>query len=90
VLWEKLYEIADYNKKWFFSAEFHNMVVEEYQHNLNKAIGIMNQNRTGMWYKQLGEIASLHPEMGKYYNNVKPGRSQQDIDDYNKWLKQNP
>ena len=88
VLWEKLREIADYNKKWFFSSNFHDMVVEEYRHNLNEAIDIMNQHRTGMWYKKLGEIASLNPEMGKYYNNVKPGRSQQDIDDYNKWLNQ--
>lgn len=88
VLWEKLREIADYNKKWFFSSNFHDMVVTEYQHNLNAAIDIMNQHRTGMWYKKLGEIANLHPTMGKYYNNVRPGRSQQDIDDYNKWLNQ--
>jgi hypothetical protein len=89
LLWEKLYEIADYNKKWFFSSNFHDMVVDEYQHNLNQAIDIMNQNRTGMWYKKLGEIASLNPEMGKYYNNVKPGRTQQDIDDFYKWINQN-
>jgi hypothetical protein len=89
LLWKKLYEIADYNKKWFFSSNFHDMVVDEYQHNLNQAIDIMNQNRTGMWYKKLGEIASLNPEMGKYYNNVKPGRTQQDIDDFYKWINQN-
>ena len=88
VLWEKLYEIADYNKKWFFSSEFHGMIVTEYQHNLNEAIDIMNQNRTGMWYKRLGEIASLHPEIEKYYNKAKPGRTQQDIDDYYKWINQ--
>jgi hypothetical protein len=64
------------------------MIVEEYQHNLNKAIDIMNQNRTGMWYKQLGELASLHPEIEKYYNKAKPGRTQQDIDDYYKWINQ--
>jgi hypothetical protein len=90
LLWEKLYEIADYNKKWFFSSSFHDMVVEEYQHNFHEAIDTMNQNRTGMWYKQLGEIASLNPEMGKYYNNVKPGRTQQDIDNFYKWINQNP
>ena len=89
LLWEKLYEIADYNKKWFFSSSFHNMVVEEYQHNLHEAIDTMNRNRTGMWYKRLGEIASLNPKMGKYHNNPKPGRTQQDIDDYYKWINQN-
>jgi hypothetical protein len=90
LLWEKLYEIADYNKKWFFSSSFHDIVVEEYQHNFHEAIDTMNQNRTGMWYKRLGEIASLNPEMGKYYNNVKPGRTQQDIDNFYKWINQNP
>ena len=89
LLWEKLYEIADYNKKWFFSSNFHDMVVAEYQHNFNQAIATMNQHRTGMWYKKLGEIASLNPEMGKYYNNVKPGRTQQDIDNFYKWINQN-
>ena len=86
VLWEKLYEIASHNKKWFFSSQFHDMVVKEYQHNLHDAIDIMNQHRTGTYYKKLGEIASLNAEMGKYYNSVKPGRTQQDIDDFYKWI----
>lgn len=87
-LWEKLYEIARYNKKWFFSSTFHEMIVEEYKYNLNRALDTMDQHRTGLWYKRLGEIASLHPEMGKYYNNPKPGRTQKDLDDFYAWINQ--
>ena len=84
----KLYEIAKYNKQRFFSLQFHDMIVDEYKTNLAGAIKTMNQHRTGAWYKELGKISDLHPEMGKYYNKPKPGRSQQDIDDFYAWINQ--
>jgi hypothetical protein len=37
-LWAALYEIAEYNKKLFFSDDFHNHVVNEYKDNLTSAI----------------------------------------------------
>lgn len=49
-LWNKLYEIALYNKKHFFSSELHNQVVSEYKTNLAAGIEKSQQNLTGKWW----------------------------------------
>ena len=35
--WRPLYEIAEYNSRWFFSNEFYNMIISELKNNLDDA-----------------------------------------------------
>jgi type IV secretory pathway VirD2 relaxase len=48
----KLKEIADYNRRWFFSDEFHNVVAHELQVNLNAAC-VEIKNHIGSNYRKI-------------------------------------
>jgi hypothetical protein len=52
-LWSKLYEIAKYNKELFFSDTWHNSIFEEFVDNINQALGVMWQHRTGKYWLDL-------------------------------------
>jgi hypothetical protein len=43
-LYRALLERARYNQQWFFSAEFHNLIMAEYQHNITAALEVVQQS----------------------------------------------
>ena len=51
-LWINLHSIAEYNKRRFFSKEFFNQVVKEFQTNLDKAVEQTQQHCSGWFYQQ--------------------------------------
>lgn len=55
VLWEKLYAIADQNKKLFFSVEWHNSIVKEFKDNFDS--GMSQLTATGKYQQELERIA---------------------------------
>ena len=55
-LWQQLQEIADYNKKHFFSDCFKDQVINEYKNNLKIGLDILSCGKNGTfyhWYKDL-------------------------------------
>jgi len=53
--WQQLYEISKYNQTRFFSQEFHNDIVNEYQTNIKIGIEKCIQTTTGKWWKLCGD-----------------------------------
>lgn len=47
----KTKEICEHNQRWFFSAEFHDQIINEYRANLSQAVGIMKQHANGTFWK---------------------------------------
>ena len=41
----ELYQIANYNRNWFFSKEFENIIVNELQSNISTSVFEVNQTR---------------------------------------------
>lgn len=50
-LFAKLYKIADYNKRHFFSQTFHELVLDEFVKNTHRALEISRSKMTGKWWK---------------------------------------
>lgn len=59
-------EICEFNQARFFSQEFTQMIVEEYQHNLSSAIGVVSQHKTGKMWQGLRDTAEkYYPDLAK-------------------------
>jgi hypothetical protein len=52
-LLQQMQEIADFNQQWFFSQDFHHLVVNEYVENLNAGIAQLDQYHNGRIIKKL-------------------------------------
>jgi hypothetical protein len=52
-LWAELYRVAEYNKKLFFSDQWHQDILKEYCQNLQQAMTVMNQNKTAKYLQQI-------------------------------------
>lgn len=52
-LWDNLYRIADFNKKLFFSEQWENRIVSEYQSNLKNALIELRKTCSGSHWKKL-------------------------------------
>ena len=67
-LWKSLYEIANRNKKLFFSAEWHNNIVQEYKDNMNRAFSKLDLDITRVHWQKLKSIKnhSIHPSPQPY------------------------
>jgi hypothetical protein len=50
LLWQQLYAIAARNKQRFFSQEWQTSIENEFYHNLNSAMTVMEQNCTGKYW----------------------------------------
>lgn len=71
-LWRELHSIAAYNKKHFFSQEFIDTIHHELKQNLDSALQIVDQHKTGYFWT---------------HNNIsKLTRTQEEIDIVNQWL----
>ena len=50
-MWNKLHQIAKFNKQRFFSTDFHQQVTKEFVTNLNSALDKCKSNRTDKFIK---------------------------------------
>ena len=46
ILFSSMRDVADYNRRLFFSTEWHDKIIKEYQDNLNSAIQILDFKKT--------------------------------------------
>jgi len=61
LLWQNLYKIAEYNKKHFFSQNFHDVVVNEFKDNLTNGLLKCNQH-IGKWWEDFKKFNTTWPE----------------------------
>jgi hypothetical protein len=72
LLWEKLYAIAEHNKTLFFSDEWHDRIVQEFQTNFAAARNQLTVS--GKYQDQLDQLATINdPEMIRWRNTYRPG-----------------
>jgi hypothetical protein len=67
-LWNELYAIANYNKKLFFSADWQHNIFNEFLTNVESALTIMEQHKTGQHWEQFYNAWKLNPEKFKHTN----------------------
>jgi DNA mismatch repair ATPase MutS len=79
----KVQDICAHNQRWFFSAEFHNRVVGEYQANLNQAVDIMAQHANGTFWKahmrdraNLGDLRETREDVVKIWRWLQDQKKQ--------------
>lgn len=77
-LWAKLQTRAHHNRRRFFSQEFHDHVVGEFQQNLNRSVAVMKQHATAAQWRQYIR------EFGPSAMCASGGETRQDI--VRKWL----
>lgn len=88
LLWSKMYAIADRNKQLFFSAQWHNRIVQEFKDNFESAMDQLTV--TGLHQDKLDAIASSNdPEMIRWRNFVRPGMpTPEDRKQITNWIKE--
>ena len=86
-LWNKLYKIAERNKKRFFSNSWNNSIFQEYQDNFDIALRFMKQHRSGKRWRQVIEDCKKDPDLKQriYYPQSGPWTTQ-DIEFVEEWL----
>lgn len=89
-LWKKLYEIAERNKKRFFSTSFHDDIVQEYSDNFDSAMKFMQHHRTGKRWKQVIEKSKTEPGLKELLSKDQPNRPAADVEFVNAWLANTP
>jgi hypothetical protein len=78
-LFEKLYQIADYNKKLFFSDLWHNGIVNEFKTNFESALTQVKQHRNGKWLLAVREFAKSYPELYQAHQRDLPTRTLEEL-----------
>jgi len=72
LVWSKLYAISEHNKRLFFSDEWHDRIVKEFQDNFESAINQLTVS--GKHQDKLDQIASNNdPEMIRWRDTYRPG-----------------
>lgn len=79
--------IAEYNKNLFFSAEFHNTILNELKTNLFAGVVAFNQGITDTHFRELREVAKYDLELDKIVNSDLPWRTQEDVNTVLRWIK---
>lgn len=64
-LWQSLYEIADYNKKLFFSDRWQQSIFDEFMNNLNRGLSIIEQYKTGRHWLEFRNAWTQNPNKFK-------------------------
>jgi hypothetical protein len=64
-LWQSLYEIADYNKKLFFSDRWQESIFDEFMNNLNRGLSIVEQYKTGRHWLEFRNAWTQNPDKFK-------------------------
>jgi hypothetical protein len=78
-LFEKLYEIADYNKKLFFSTDWQNSIVDEFKTNFKSAVEQVKQQRNGKWLLSVREFGKSYPELYQAHQRDLPTRTLEEL-----------
>ena len=78
-LFEKLYQIADYNKKLFFSDKWHNSIIDEFKNNFDSALAQVKQHRNGKWLLAVREFAKSYPELYQAHQRDLPSRTLKEL-----------
>lgn len=88
LLWAKLYSIAEYNKKLFFSNEWHDSIVKEFKDNFDLAVSQLTM--TGKYQNALDQMAaSGDPEILRWRSLKHPGQpTAQDRKQLARWLQE--
>lgn len=68
LLWEKIKPICQFNREYFFSDDFFDLVVKEYKDNLIDAYQQVNQHLTGYHWIEFRKALNLH-EKSRYLND---------------------
>jgi hypothetical protein len=68
-LWNKLYEIADFNKQLFFSQQWQQSVHQEFLTNLTYSLGILEQHKNKIIQHQIEKIWNDDPSSKIYSIN---------------------
>ena len=73
LLWSKLYEIAEQNKKLFFSVDWQNDILKEFKQNFESAISQLTA--TGKYQKEMERLALTWPVIShsRSTDNSEPG-----------------
>ena len=66
-LWTKLYKIAEYNKKLFFSAEWQDSIVKEFKNNFE--LSMTQLTATGKYQQELERMSLDDPELAYCRSN---------------------
>lgn len=73
--------ICQHNRRWFFSDQFHDLVVEELRKNLTSGVQeVESTNTSTKWFNQRKFLSSF-PEIKRHQLAVRDYRSRQDIVD---------
>jgi len=64
-LWHDLYEIAEYNKKLFFSNQWQQSIFDEFMNNLNRGLSIIEQYKTGRHWIEFRSAWTQNPNKFK-------------------------
>ena len=74
-LYSKLYQIAEENKKLFFSKEWQDKIVGEFQVNFQNAYKKLSQHKTGKWINYIRNFANTSKDFQKEFYSDSPNRS---------------
>ena len=88
-LWHKLYNIAEHNKKLFFSTEWQDSIIKEFQNNFE--LGMSQLTATGKYQQELERMAINDPELAYCRSNdslLDSGPTVQDRNALNRWIKE--
>jgi hypothetical protein len=80
-------DIAEFNKKLFFSTAWQDQLLDEYEQNFKSAWEIMKQNRTGKHLSRLRTGDNIDPEWIKSLDSDLPWRTRADVEHVLEWLK---
>lgn len=69
-LWQNLYNIADYNKKLFFSADWQQGIFDEFVTNIKLGLSELEPYKTGKHWKQFYDAWALAPEKFEHTNTT--------------------
>jgi len=58
IMYKKMHEVCEHNRKRFFSDEFHQQVILEFQQNLNQGIAEIKNHAAGIKFQYLDQVLS--------------------------------
>lgn len=69
ILWNKLYEISEFNKRLFFSQQWQQSIHQEFLNNFTRSLGILEQYKNRVIQHQMDQLWSDDPGSKIYFVN---------------------
>jgi len=85
---KKLISIVDHNRRRFFSKDFTDQVINEFNKNYTSARKTVDQHRGGQNWKFINRMSCQHPEIRKSLFSENPKKSKADVINFFKLLKE--